>query len=498
MFDAHLQKIFDSVVDGFIVIDKLGKMLYFNPSATAIFGYDNNDVIGRNVSMLMPEPFHSEHDSYLRNYHKTGERKIIGVGREIIAKRKDGSVFPMELSVSEVVINEQKLFLGSIRDISVRKKTESDLKDSVNYAKTLLDTVLDGLITIDEEGTIQGFNKSAERIFGYEASEVIGQNVKILMPTPYHSEHDQYLKNYHRTLEKKVIGIGREVRARKKDGTEFPIELGVNEMLDKANKTYVGTIRDISERHAAEKEIQSYVDALELSNQDLDQFAYIASHDLKEPLRGLANNAIFLEEDYQTVLDEAGKRRLSRMRYLCEHMENLVNSLLYYSRLGRHELAIERKNIRHIIDNIVDVTVHEDDEHVHITYSEELPEILCDVPKTTELFRNLISNAIKYNTQVPKCIEIGITKMLNPITHVFESRVFFVKDNGIGIDEQFFDEIFRIFKRLNNEEENTKGTGVGLTFVKKIIERHRGHIWLESNPGRGSCFYFTLNLEKFK
>ena len=496
MFEAHLHRIFDAVVDGFIVIDKVGSILYFNPSASDIFGYSKEDVIGQNVSMLMPEPFQSEHDSYLDNYHKTGEKKIIGLGREIIAKRKSGETFPMELSVSEVTIDEKKLFLGSIRDISARKLAESELKDSVSYVETLLDTVLDGLITIDVKGNIQAFNKSAESIFGYSADEVKGHNVKMLMPEPYHSEHDGYLQNYRQTKTKKVIGLGREVRARKKDGTIFPIELGVNEMVDSEQVTYVGTIRDISERREAEKAIQSYIAALKLSNQELDQFAYIASHDLKEPLRGLANNAMFLEEDFHDILGESGKRRVSRMRFLCERMEELVNSLLYYSRLGRQELAIERKPIGEIVEKVVEIALPEDDPELELRWSESLPEVLCDVPKTIELFRNLITNAIKYNHSKPKRIEVGVTQGVNPLTEETEERVFYVKDNGIGIEPQFFEDIFRIFKRLNEEDDSIRGTGVGLTFVKKIVERHKGQIWLESSPAQGSCFFFTLKLEE--
>lgn len=366
---------------------------------------------------------------------------------------------------------------------------------SSKYASTLLDTVLDGLITIDQKGHIQAFNQSAERIFGYRAAEVRGKNVNVLMPAPYHDEHDQYLRNYQGTGEKKVIGIGREVKARRKDGTVFPIELGVNELIEGEKVTYVGTIRDISERHAAEKEIQNYISALKVSNEELDQFAYIASHDLKEPLRGLSNNAMFLEEDYQEQLDDAGRKRLARMRFLCTRMEGLVSSLLYYSRLGRQELAVERKQLADIIRDVTDITLPEDLSDVELVLHTPLPDVYCDVPRTTELFRNLISNALKYNQSPTKRIEIGADTLRNPVTDNMD-EVFFVKDNGIGIDGRFFDDIFKIFKRLNEEDDNVRGTGVGLTYVKKIVERHKGHIWVESAPGQGSTFFFTFGLKE--
>jgi PAS domain S-box-containing protein len=349
-----------------------------------------------------------------------------------------------------------------------------------------MDTVLDGLITINQTGAIQSFNPAAERIFGYRPEEVMGQNIKILMPDPYHTAHDGYLKNYMTTGEKKVIGIGREVSAKRKDGRIFPMELGINEMKVTGTRMFVGTIRDISTRKNAEHQIQQHMTALRRSNQELDDFAYIASHDLKEPLRGLSNNARFLQEDLASHLDPAVAKRLDRMTYLCERMEKLVNDLLYFSRLGRQELAVQESNLNNTINDIelmMETTLQENNAKIQIL--ETLPTIVCDLPRITEVFRNLITNAVKYNNKPEKRIEIGSTVM-------DDERVFYVRDNGIGIPEQFYTDIFRIFKRLNNEEDDVKGTGVGLTFVKKIIERHGGRIWLESEINKGTAFYFTI------
>lgn len=261
----------DTVPDGFIIIDELGVILSFNKSAVKIFGYQPDEVIGKNVKTLMPEPYHSEHDSYLKNYRETGIKKIIGIGREIIAERKDGSLFPMELTVNEMEMEGQRQFLGVVRDISERKEAESAIQSHLNHITGIMDTVLDGLITIDVSGVILSFNRSAEQIFGYEADEVIGRNVKVLMPEPYHSEHDSYLKNYLSTGKKKVIGLGREIIAKRKDGSLFSMELGVNEMEVLGQTAFVGTIRDITERKESEKSIRSYIERLQISNQELDE-----------------------------------------------------------------------------------------------------------------------------------------------------------------------------------------------------------------------------------
>lgn len=350
----------------------------------------------------------------------------------------------------------------------------------------IVNTVLDGVIVIDTHGVVQCFNPAATRIFGYAPEEVIGENVKMLMPEPYRAEHDAYVSNYIDTGERKVIGIGREVSGRRKDGSVFPMELGVNEMRVGDERHFVGTIRDITERKNAETRIAEYVAALQQSNQELDEFAYIASHDLKEPLRGLSTNAAFLKEDQGDWLNPDGIRRLDRIMFLAGRMEQLVNDLLYFSRLGRQELAVQPTDLNEVVVEIAElVKMAEQERKVRIVISDPLPTIICDRPRITELFRNLVSNAIKYNDKQEKRVEVGCTAE--------EGRtVFHVRDNGIGIAPHFHDEIFRIFKRLNSEDDEVKGTGVGLTFVRKIVERHGGSIWLKSEPGEGTCFFFTL------
>lgn len=482
----HLEAIMNTVQDGLIVIDKNAIIQSFSPAAETIFGYQAHEVIGQNVNVLMPEPYQSEHDGYLKNFFRTGQKKVIGIGREVKARRKDGSIFPMELGVNEMVTNGKPMFVGTIRDITERKEAAKRLTEEASRLAAVMNTVLDGVLTIDRFGTIQSYNPAAERIFGYTPEEVMGKNVKMLMPNPYHSEHDGYLANYHATGEKKVIGIGREVEAKRKDGSIFPMELGINEMHVQDQVMFVGTIRDISERKEAEKSIEKFIEKLKLSNQELDDFAYIASHDLKEPIRGLSNNALFLKEDFEDILGEAGNKRIDRITFLCSRMERLIDDLLYFSRLGRQDLAIQQVDVNLIIEDIKAMLLNTlEDNNAKIIVKNPLPKITCDVPRITEAFRNLITNAIKYNDKAEKHIEVG---------HYMEKDhpVFYVKDNGIGIDSVFFDDMFRIFKRLNDEDDNIKGTGVGLTFVKKIIDRHEGKIWVESEPGQGTTFFFTL------
>jgi PAS domain S-box-containing protein len=417
-----LRAIMDTVIDGLITIDAQGTIRSFNRAAVKIFGYQPEEVLGQNVKMLMPEPYHSEHDGYLANYRRTGRAKIIGIGREVKARRKDGAIFPVDLGVAEMRAGDTRMYVGIIRDITEWKQQEANKV----FLQTLIDNLLDGLITIDPDGVVLRVNSAAERMFGYPADEIVGNNVNMLIPETNPARHDGDLEKF--------------------------------------------------------------------SNQELDDFAYIASHDLKEPLRGVANNAIFLREDYEGRLDERGLKRLNRMVLLCQRMERLVDDLLYFSRLGRQKLAVQPANLNEIIKDIellLEATLHE--ANAQIVVPRRLPTIVCDLPRITEVFRNLITNAVKYNKREHKLVEVGYADAADITPGASRETVFYIRDNGMGIPKEFHREIFRIFKRLNEEDDSQRGTGVGLTFVQKIIERHNGRIWLESEVGAGTTFYFTIN-----
>ncbi|NJO96287.1 MAG: hypothetical protein HC764_09895 [Pleurocapsa sp. CRU_1_2] len=241
---------------------------------------------------------------------------------------------------------------------------------------------------------------------------------------------------------------------------------------------------------------------LSRSNVELDAFAYIASHDLKEPLRGIYNYASFLIEDYGEILGEDGADKLNTLMRLTHRMEDLINSLLHYSRLGRSQLQLRPIDLNNLIAGVLDVIkASARDTQVEFNIPRPLPTISCDRTQVNELFTNLISNGIKYNQQVEKVIEIGYLDATDPVAlekigsypdHAQLKTIFYVRDNGIGIREKHLESIFRIFKRLHGQNKYGGGTGAGLTIAQKIVERHGGEIWVKSIYQEGSTFYFTL------
>jgi light-regulated signal transduction histidine kinase (bacteriophytochrome) len=239
------------------------------------------------------------------------------------------------------------------------------------------------------------------------------------------------------------------------------------------------------------------------TNQELDAFAYIASHDLKEPLRGIYNYSSFLIEDYSHILNDDGVGKLETLMRLTHRMEDLINSLLHYSRLGRAELVLRDTDLNEVVNGVLDVLkVSARGERVEFRIPHPLPIIKCDRTQINELFTNLISNGIKYNEKAEKWIEIGFLDRENAIdrhkTLEYEQdkelpTIFYIRDNGIGIRQKHLDLVFRIFKRLHGQNKYGGGTGAGLTIAKKIVERHGGEIWVESVYQEGTVFYFTLS-----
>lgn len=233
--------------------------------------------------------------------------------------------------------------------------------------------------------------------------------------------------------------------------------------------------------------------ALELSNKELDEFAHIASHDLKEPLRGLHNHAAFLNEDYSEVIDEGGKTKLNRICTLSQRMEDLINSLLQYSILGRDEITYLDTDLNMVLEEVLDsLRDRLDSNNISVCIQNNFPTIRCDTVRITEVFRNLITNAMKYNNKSNKWIEIGF-ECTESKKSKSQEYVFFVRDNGIGIADKHKDKLFKICKRLHSQEKYGGGTGVGLSIVKRIVEKHNGKIWFESKVDHGTVFKFTVD-----
>jgi PAS domain S-box-containing protein len=350
------------------------------------------------------------------------------------------------------------------------------LQESEAKIHSILDTVVDGVITIDGSGIIRSFNPAAERLFGYKAEEVVGQNVKVLMPEPYHSEHDSYLSNYLRTGKAKIIGIGREVVARRKDGTTFPIDLAVGEIkTDDSRHMFTGIVRDITERKRLE--------------QVREQFLSHVTHQLRTPLGPLKVHVEYALAGKLGPLTEKLKSSLQVMKMDTDRLVELTDQLLDISRFqsGKFRLNLQPLDLREIINQSVkeaQVAIDVKKQDLHVELPDRLLRIIGDPTRLSQVMTNLLNNASMFTPETGR-----ITLMLDDKTEDFKVAV---SDTGIGIRKEDLAEVFLPFAAIQKPTW-MRGAGLGLSISKGIVEAHGGKIWVESDgEGKGATFTFTL------
>jgi two-component system sensor kinase FixL len=362
--------------------------------------------------------------------------------------------------------------------------------ETASRLKAIFESAIDGIITIDERGVVESMNPAAARLFGYEPGEVIGRSINLLMPEPDKSRHDSYVQNYHRSGVGKIIGIGREVSGCRKDGTVFPFHLSISEVQLPGRKIFTGFIHDISELKMSEEKLRRYAAELERSNRELQDFAYVSSHDLQ----AFGDR---LKSKEGEKLSDQGKDYLDRMLNAASRMQNLINDLLTFSRITTKAQAFTRVSLDQIVREVLvdlEVAIEQSGARVEI---DTLPNIEAEPTQLRQLFQNLIANAIKFRKadEAPhiRLYARGIQRKAHlkgtPGDEVVEIHV---EDNGIGFDEKYLDRIFNVFQRL--EGQKYQGSGIGLAICRKIAIRHGGDITARSQPGKGADFIVTLAL----
>ncbi len=391
-------------------------------------------------------------------------------------------------------------YRGTGADIAERKRAEQALRDSEARARAVIETAVDCVIIIDALGTVQMFNQASEKIFGYQAEEVVGRNIKMLMPQTDSDGHDGHLDRYRETGQQAIIGGTRELTGRRKNGATFPMELSVGETQQGGEPVFVGMIRDVTGRKIAEEALGRRAAELERSNAELQQFAYVASHDLQEPLRKVQAFGDRLKSKYADVLDEQGQDYLTRMQDAANRMQALIQSLLSFSRVSSKARPLVPVDLNAVVQEVVgdlEVRIQETGAEIRVS---EMPTIEADPTQMRQLFQNLIGNALKYRRQdtppvveISAAIENGEQKSFNG-TPLQLCRLM-VRDNGIGFEPEFADRIFGIFQRLHGRGEY-EGTGVGLAICRKIAERHEGTIVAQARPGEGAVFTVMLPVQQ--
>lgn len=375
------------------------------------------------------------------------------------------------------------------------KTTLEDLKEREARISSIVNTTVDGIITIDEERIIESFNQAAEKIFGYKAGEVIGNNVSILMPEPHRSGHDQYVQTYLKSGKSKVLGAAWEVLGRRKDGSMFPIELSVSEADLGARRIFTGILRDITERKKAEEELQKAKETAESANQAKSDFLAGMSHEIRTPMNAIVGMAELMME---TPLNDEQKRYVETLQNAGENLLNIINDILDISKIeaGYLELESTKFNLQELLDKACDImAMRAHDKGIGLSCN-VLPEVsvhlIGDPVRLRQVILNLLGNALKFTDKGEVVLEVS--KQISDSTTV--TLLFSVRDTGIGIPEEKIDKIFEKFTQADSSTTRKYGgTGLGLTISRRLVELMGGTISVTSKVGEGSTFYFTASFQ---
>jgi two-component system, LuxR family, sensor kinase FixL len=468
-----LQSIFDSAVDGIIVIDARGLIKVFNRGAERLFGYSAEEVLDQNIKVLMPSPDFEQHDRYLSNYLETGVPRIIGTGREVRGRRKDGSTFPLHLSVGQMELDGQPAFTGILHDLSQRVAIEEALRKSEERVRSIVESAVDAIIVIDDRGAIQAFNPSAERLFGYRISEVLGRNVNMLMPSPDRERHDAYLHHYLTTGEQKIIGIGREVTARRKDGTTFPVHLSVGEMkTHDGTRSFTGILHDLSDRVVLEQRLTE-----QKSLAKLGEMAAVVAHEVKNPIAGIRGALQVITS--RMPVDQRDRTILIDIITRLDGLNRIVQDMLMFAR----PRALRQEPIA--LDTLLSDTV---------SLMERDPTMLnlkigvsgaCDIVGDREMLQIVFQNVLMNAAQAMDCNgRVDVT-----ITGADGRCRIAVVDRGPGMPADVRDKAFDAFFTTKH-----RGTGLGLPIARRVVEAHGGTMQIDIPAEGGTTISVDLPL----
>ena len=465
-----------SSADAQIVTDSHGCIRSANRQAEALFGYADGELTGKQIEVLVPQDQRDAHQAMREHYYDSPRARPMVSGLDLYGCRKDGSTFRAEIALHPIETKDGLIVTSTIRCID-----QAD--DSEAYFRNLLESAPDAMVIIDEQGKIAIVNGQAEKMFGYERADLLGKPVEVLLPERLHQAHRGHRTRFQEDPRLRPMGVGRDLLARRRDGSEFPVEISLSPVASKTGKFVSSVIRDVTERKRMQDDIIAARQAAERANKANSAFLAAASHDLRQPVQALSllNGAL-----RRTVKDERALQMVESQEHSLTAMTNLLNSLLDISRLDAGAVTPEWEDfpIKRLIDRLSDEFARQA-QHTGLEFtSTDCSALVKSDPNLlAEVLQNLVSNAIRYTDKGSvrlECRQSG------------DRCVISVTDTGIGIPEDQLEEIFREFHQCKSPGASKEGFGLGLAIVKRLSDLLQLEIKVDSDVGRGSCFSVSV------
>jgi PAS domain S-box-containing protein len=479
--EARMRAVLEAAVDGIISIDERGVIQTVNPAAERLFGYRADEMIGQNVKMLMPLPFQREHDGYLARYLATGEKRIIGIGREAVGLRKDGTTFPVDLSIAEARLGRERIFAGIVRDITERKRAE----EARSQLAAIVESSDDAIISKTLDGTILTWNAGAERLYGYRAAEVKGCSIALIVPPDHPEEMPRILQ---RIKAGENVEHYDTVRIRR-DGQRLDVSLTVSPIKNVAGQIIGASAiaRDITAQKRTNEEIRAMTQQLWHAAKlaSVGELAASIAHELNNPL---ATVSLRIESTLaRTPADDPRRKGLEVVAQETKRMGDLVANLLQFSRRGVEQVSTV--DVREELTKAVELIHHHLRKRSILVTREFAPEtatIYADRQKLRQVFLNLLTNASDAMPQGGK-----LTLRTAPAAlHISTPAVLIeFADTGVGIPPEHLE---RVMEPFFTTKEEGKGTGLGLAICRRVVQEHNGTIQIASEPNKGSTVRLVL------
>ncbi len=495
---AQTKAIVDTAADAIITIDSKGKILTFNKAAERIFGYNSKDVIGNNVNMLMDDSAAARHDGYLSRYLETAEKHIIDMGREVEGRKKDGTLFAMYLAVSEMKVGEERHFTGIVRDISEQKKAESKLRASERNYRELFESSSDALLIIDAR-QILDCNQAAVEMFGLpdrEAAISLSPEDLSSPIQPGNIPSKQAISQHIEKLNAEGALLFEWNSQRYDNKQEFSSEVLLNMTHWNDQDVMIAVIRDIRIRKQAEMELKRSKELAEEASKIKSEFLANMSHEIRTPMNAIIGFSEIALHD--NTLSENTKNNIQSIYSSSQSLLGLINDILDLSKLESGRLSLEHVDFHlpNLVREILSTFEYQAAQKsliIEKTCNSRIkPKVNGDPLRLRQVLINLIGNAIKFTDR-------GKVRLSVEHTDTKGMLLFSILDTGIGMNDKELSEIFEAFTQADTSTTRRfGGTGLGTSISKQLVEKMGGNIWAESEPGKGSVFYFTVNLRELE